>query len=191
MSHTSSYLSRDELIALGFGKLGQNVLLSAKTSIYNAKDIEIGNDVRIDDFCVLSGRIILHNNIHIATGCYLFAGVAGITMYDYSGLSSRCSIYAVTDDYSGEYLTNPTIPEMFRHVISGAVTIGKHAIIGTGCTILPNVTIGEGGSAGSMSLINKDIDPFWIYAGIPAKKMKERSRKLLALERIHREGSRE
>lgn len=177
----NSFYTKEELQAIGFKKLGNNVLISKKASIYSPELITIGNDVRIDDFCILSGLITLENNIHIAAGCYLFAGDAGITMKDYSGLSSRSAIYAVTDDYSGNYYTNPTIPNELRRVIKKEVIIEKHVVIGTGSTILPGVKISEGCAIGAMSLINKDTEPWGIYVGIPCERIKGRSKRLLSL----------
>lgn len=179
----TSFYTDEELREMGFKKLGNNVLISRKTSIYGAENIEIGNNVRIDDFCILSGRIKLGNFIHIAAGCYLFGGTEGIEMEDFSGLSSRVVIYAVTDDYSGKALTNPTIPNKYRNVISGKVKIGKHVIVGTATTILPNVKIGEGSAIGAMSLVTKDIPEWSIAFGIPAKVMNERKKDLLELEK--------
>lgn len=62
------------------------------------------------------------------------------------------------------------------------VLLKKHVLIGTGSTVLPGVTIGEGTSIGAMTLVNKSLDSWGIYIGIPAKKIKDRSQKLLKLE---------
>ncbi len=179
----ASFYLAEELEYMGFKQCGKNVLISKKASFYGVEDISIGDNVRIDDFCILSGNIKIHNYVHIAPYCALFAGVEGIEMKDYSGLSSRCIIYAGTDDYSGEALTNPTVPEQYRKVTGGKVVLGKHVIIGTGTSILPGVTIEEGSAVGSMSLVNKMLEPWGIYAGIPCKKVKERKRDLLELAR--------
>ena len=82
-----------------------------------------------------------------------------------------------------KFLTNPTVPNEYRNVTGGKVTLGKHSIIGSGCTILPNVTIGEGTSIGSMSLVNKNLDEWSIYVGIPCKKIKNREKRCLELEK--------
>lgn len=103
-------------------------------------------------------------------------------MQDFSGLSSRCVIYAESDDYSGKTLTNPTVPEEYQELIEGKVILRKHVIIGSGTTILPGVEIGEGSAVGSMSLVNKTLDAWGIYAGIPCQYKKERSKKLLEAE---------
>lgn len=178
----SSFYTEEELKELGLKKCGKNVMISKKTSIYGASNISIGDNVRIDDFCILSGKIDIGNYVHIAAGCYLFAGEYGIVFEDYTGLSSRSAVYAATDDYSGEYMSNPTVPDEYRNVVGGKVVFGKHALVATGCTILPNLTIGEGASVGAMSLINRDIEPFSICVGIPAKKIKDRKRRILELE---------
>lgn len=178
----TSYLSEEEIISLGLKRVGNNVLISRNTMIYNPGEMEIGNNVRIDDFCILSGKVKLGNYIHIAAGCFFFAGRFGIEMEDYSTISSRGGIYAVTDDYSGDYMTNPMLPESCRNVQGGKVCIKQHCIIGTGCTILPAVVLDEGVAVGSMSLVNKNLEAWGIYAGIPCRRIKERSRKLLELE---------
>ncbi|MDD6339492.1 MAG: acyltransferase [Butyrivibrio sp.] len=178
----TSFYSEEELKSIGFKKIGSNVLISKKASIYGASKMVIGNNVRVDDFCVLSGNITLGNYIHIAVYSALFGGNAGITMEDFSGLSSKCVIYAESDDYSGEKLTNPTVPEEYLGIISEEVVLKKHVIIGSGTTILPGVNIGTGTAVGSMSLVNKSLEEWGIYAGIPCKRKKDRSKNLLELE---------
>lgn len=178
----TSFYSPEELAQIGLKSYGKNVQLSRKASIYGASHISIGDNVRIDDFCILSGKIDLGNHVHIAAYAALFGGKTGIRVDDFSGISSRCAVYAESDDYSGNYLTNPTIPEKYLNIISGKVRLEKHTLIGTGSTILPGVTIGEGTAVGSMSLINKSLDKWGIYVGIPCKYMKARSKKLLTDE---------
>lgn len=178
----TSFYSEKELDKIGFRKIGKNVLISRKSSFYGVNNISIGNNVRIDDFCVLSGNITLGNHIHIAVYSAMFGGETGIEMKDFSGLSSRCVIYAESDDYSGKKLTNPTIPKDYRGIISEKVVLNKHVIIGAGTTILPGVEIGEGTAVGSMSLVNKSLKEWGIYAGIPCEWKKARSKELLQLE---------
>lgn len=180
--YMNSFYSNEELIELGFKSIGDNVLISRKSSIYNADKISIGNNVRIDDFSILSGEITIGNHVHIAAYAALFAGDKGIELKDFVGVSSRATIYALSDDYLGNALTNPTIPNILRNVYGGKVILGRHALIGASTVILPNITIGDGVAVGACSLINKDCDEWSIYTGMPAKKIKERSKKLLEFE---------
>lgn len=179
----NSFYSEEELQQLGLKSYGVNVLISRKCSIYGAGNVSIGNHVRIDDFCILSGNITLHNYIHISAYAALFGGSAGIEIGDYVAVSSRNAVYAESDDYSGESMVNPMVPEECRKVEAAPVVIGRHVIIGTGGTVLPGVTIGEGASVGAMSLVNHDIKPWTINVGIPCRQIKERSKELLKYEK--------
>lgn len=178
----NSFYSMDELNQLGFANIGQDVLISRKASIYSADKISIGNNVRIDDFCILSGKISIGNYIHIAAYTALYGGNKGITVLDFANISSRISIYSISDDYSGETMTNPMISDKFKNVQSEAVTIERHVIVGSGCVILPGVTLKEGSAFGAMTLINRSSEPWSINAGIPFKKIKDRSKELLKFE---------
>lgn len=178
---TTSFYTDAELVQLGLKNIGTDVLISRKASIYGADNIQIGSHVRIDDFCILSGLIKIGNYIHIAAYSALYSGDAGIEIADFANISSRVSIYAISDDYSGESMTNPMLPNCFKRVQKGKVVIQKHAIIGCSCVILPNVVIEEGSAVGSMSLVKNDVRAWTINVGIPCREIKTRSRKLLEL----------
>lgn len=177
-----AFYTEEELKEIGFKSLGKNVLISDKVSIYFPEKIVIGNNVRIDDFCFLSGEITLGNYIHIGPYTALF-GKDGIEMEDFTGLSTRCILFTTSDDYSGETMTNPMIPSEYKKIDFGKIVIKKHSIIGAGSIILPNVIINEGTAVGINSFIKKDTEKWSIYAGNPAKKIKERKQDLLELEK--------
>lgn len=180
-----SYYTTDELQSLGFHFIGNNVLLSRKASVYGANRIVFGNNVRIDDFCVLSageGGFLFGNYIHIATHCTII-GAGTIILEDFSGLSSRVNVYSSSDDYSGSVMTNPMVSSQYTNVQTAPVTIGKHAIVGSGSVILPGVVIGEGVAIGALSLVIKNCEPFGIYSGIPVRRIKERKTDFLELEK--------
>ena len=125
-----SIYSRDELLRMGFKAVGENVAISDKASFYGAGNITIGSNVREDDFCILSGNINIGNYIHIAAYSALFGGSAGIELRDFANISSRVSIYAVSDDYSGATMTNPMIPDEYKNLTREPVIISRHVIIG-------------------------------------------------------------
>lgn len=176
----TSFYSEEELKLLGFKSFGTNVLISKKASIYGFNEIEIGNNVRIDDFCILSGNIILGSYIHISPYCALY-GAEGIIMEDYTGLSARCTIYSAIDDFSGNYLIGPMVDSKKTNVLGGKVIIRKYSQVGVDCSIMPNLTIEEGVAVGAMSFVNRSLSPWSIFAGIPVKWIKPRSKKLLNL----------
>lgn len=178
-------LSRSDIESMGFASLGENVLISDRASFYNCSKISLGNNVRIDDFCVLSagvGGIEIGNFVHIAVYSSLI-GAGKITLSDFCNISSRVSIYSSSDDYSGAAMTNPMVPDTYTNVLNADVLLGKHVIVGSGSIILPGVVISEGGAVGALSLIRDNCRAFGIYAGTPAKYIKERKRGLLELEK--------
>lgn len=181
-----SFYDDSELVALGFKRIGENVKISRKASFYGAGYIEIGDNVRIDDFCVISSKkegVIIGKNIHIAVYSSIIGG-GKVIISDYANISSRVGIYSSTDDFSGEYMTNPTIPEKYTNVRIDPVYIGKHVIIGSGSLVMPGVRVEDGAAIGALSFVNKNCDEYTIYAGVPAKKIKKRSRGLIDKERL-------
>lgn len=181
----SSFLCQEELDKIGFKSLGKNVLISRKASVYLPELISIGNNVRIDDFVILSGEITLENNIHIASYSALFGGKgdSGIVMKNYSGLSSRVTIYSLSDDYSGEFMTSPVIPSKYTNVQKGRVIIQQYVIVGATSVILPGLEIGEGTAVGAMSMVINSLPEWKICRGIPARALMNRSKKLKELEK--------
>ncbi|MCP9758452.1 acyltransferase [Aquitalea sp. S1-19] len=172
------------LSTMGFSSVGENVQISDKASIYGIERISLGHNVRIDDFSVLAaghGGIDIGDYVHIAVGSSLI-GAGKITLCDFAGLSSRVSIYSSSDDYSGNSLTNPTVPDEYKNVKHASVFIGRHVIVGSGSVILPGITLQDGVAIGALSLITKDCEAFGIYAGNPARRINERKRDLLEIE---------
>lgn len=178
----NSFLSPTELLKIGLRHIGEDVQISRKASFYGAHEIEIGNHVRIDDFCILSGRIRLGNYIHVAAFCAFYGGTSGIEVDDYANFSSRISVYAVSDDYSGYSMTNPMIPNIYKRIDDRQVRIGRHVIIGAGSVLLPGITLHEGSAVGALSLVNSNIPNWSIYGGVPAKFIKQRNKHLLEFE---------
>ena len=181
------FFSTEELGELKLAYVGKNVLISKFSNLYKSDQIFIGNNVRIDDFCVLSGKIVIGNHVHIGGGVVAYGGNEGIFLEDYVGVSSKCSIYAITDSYSGNALTNPTVPIEYRDVIQKRVILHKHALVGTNCVILPGVTLEEGCAVGALSLISHSLPAWMICGGSPARALTDRQKDIIPLEQQHRQ----
>lgn len=175
-----SFYTNEELELLGFKSLGNNVKISKFARFYNQSKISIGDNVRIDDFCILVGNIDIASHIHISAFCALY-GTYGIKLKDFSGLSPRTTIFSATDDFKGDFLIGPIHKKEYTNVISGEVVLEKYSQVGTNSTIFPSVTINEGAVVGAMSFVNKSIPEWTIFAGIPARFIKTRNRGLLKL----------
>lgn len=120
----ADFYSSAELIGLGCASVGRRVQVSKRAEFHNFCG-SIGDNVRIDDFCILKGKVIIGSFVHISAFC-LVGGTKGcVTFEDFSGLAARVSIYTGTDNYSGDNLTNPTVPQAYRDVLAGDVFLGR------------------------------------------------------------------
>lgn len=178
-----AYLTENQLGLMGFKSLGENVKISDKASIYNPETIAIGNNSRIDDFCIVSGNVQIGDYCHITPMCLIAGGVPGIYMDDFCTLAYAVKIFSQSDDYSGETLTNSLIPKQYKNEKFSAVFLRRHVIIGTGSVVFPGVEVAEGCSVGAMTLVSKSTEPWGVYVGNPARRVKERKKDLLELEK--------
>ncbi len=184
MNFGGNYYTEDEIKNAGFKKIGNNVKIHSRASLYVIENISIGDNVRIDDFTVIigTGGVEIGSHIQICTHCFL-GGTHGITLKDFCTLAPGVKIFSASDDYSGTKMTNPTLPSNFHGGASGKVTLEKHVIIGTNSIVLPDCTIGEGVAVGALSLVKTNLLQWNIYAGVPARPIKERKKDLLLLEK--------
>jgi acetyltransferase-like isoleucine patch superfamily enzyme len=175
----------EELAGLGLKAFGRDVSISRSASVHGWDRISMGDQVRIDDFAVLTGGagIEIGSHVHISAHCALYGG-SGITLEDYSGLSPRSLVFSESDDFSGRSLVHPFFPKTSQWkpgYVAGRVTLRRFAQTGAGTTILPGVTFGEGAVTGAHTLVTDDLEPWWIYVGTPARKLRERERDVLRL----------
>lgn len=180
-----AYYTKEQLKDLGFKYIGKNVKISDKASIYNHDQIEIGDNSRIDDFCVISGKIKIGRNVHITPTCLVAGGIEGIIFEDFTTIAYGVQVFTQSDDYGGKTMCNSTIPKKYKEEIFQKIILKKHSIVGAGSVIMPGVILEEGTSVGAMSLILKSTEAWGIYVGNPAKRLKNRNKNLLELEKVY------
>ncbi len=179
------YYKTEELKNFGFLSIGDNVQIAKTCNIVGIENISIGNNVRIDAFTTIVSskkeKIIIGSNIHIGAYCYL-SGNYGMEIYDFSNISQSVKLYTNSDDFSGNSMTNSTIPDKYKNISFGKIILKKHVIIGSGSVVMPSVILEEGVAIGALSFVNKSLKEWRIYIGCPVKTLKERSRKIIELE---------
>lgn len=180
------FISNRRVVRMGLERVGQDVKIDEDVRIIGAARLSVGSHVRMDAQVLIScpgPRVQLGDHVHLATGSLLFCG-GGVTIDSFVGISARASLFSETDDFTEGFLTGPTIPRRFRKVTTGRIRVGRHVVIGAGCVVLPNVTIGEGATIGALSLVTTDVEPFAVMAGTPARKVGTRNAaRLRELER--------
>jgi galactoside O-acetyltransferase len=180
--YNGNYLRRAELEKLGVTCGGDRVMVHSSCVLVNPEGLRLGDHVRVDPFCLISatGGVEIGNFVHL--GAYTsLSGGAGIAIGNYCGISWGVRIFTVTEDLSGRFMTNPTIPPAFRRVKSGPVRMEQHSGLCAGVLVLPGVTIGEGAMVGAGSLVRKDVTPWEMWFGNPAKRISRRRKDLLRL----------
>jgi len=161
-------------------KIGEDVRISENALIRYPDAATIGDHVAIDPFVIITTAIELESYIHIAPHCSIIGGEGSkLIMRDFSGLAAGCRIVCGSEDYLGEGLTNPTVPVQYRVVDNSMVILEKYVTLGTNVVVHPGVTIGEGAVVGSCSLVTRDLEPWGIYLGVPAKKTGVRKKEIM------------
>ena len=178
-----AYYTDNQLEKLDFKSIGKNVKISDKASIYDFNLISIDDNSRIDDFCIISGKIKIGKNVHITPQCLVAGGEKGIIFEDFTTIAYGVKIFTQSDDYSGSTMTNSTVPKKYKKEYKDKIILKKHSIVGAGSIIMPGVVLAEGTSIGAMSLVIKSPESWSIYTGIPVKKIKNKSKDLLTLEK--------
>lgn len=174
----NSFYTEEELAGLGLKAVGRGVKISRKASFYAIDRIAVGDNVRIDDYCILSGDIRLGSHIHISAYCALY-GSNGIELEDYTGISPRSTLFSAMDDFGGDYLIGPIHPEGTTCVSGGKITLKRYSQVGSGCILFPSVTLEEGCVVGAMSLVNHSLPAWSVAFGTPARVVRERKKGLL------------
>jgi len=172
-------------------RCGKNVKIYPLAKIADPHMVEIGDNCIIDDYTFIEGGkgIKLGKYVHISCFSSIIGG-GTLEMGDFSGLSAGCRIITGSDDFSGRSMTNPCVPLRYKPFCGkGYVKIGRHTILGTNTIVHMNVTIGEGCATGSNTLVTKDLEPWGIYIGTPAKRAKDRKMDLLEIEKELNRGS--
>ena len=143
----TSFYTQEELKVLGLKSFGSNVKISRFARFYGSENISIGDNVRIDDFCILSGYITIGSHIHISAYCALY-GTEGIILEDYTGISPRSTLFSAMDDFSGDFLIGPIHSKEKINIQGGPVILRKYSQLGANCVVFPCVEIAEGAVVG-------------------------------------------
>ncbi len=143
----------------------------------NMECFQLGALAQIDDFVFINigQKCVIGRNVHIASFSSIIGGGECI-IKDFAGLSAGCRLVTGSDDFTGGYMTNPTVPSIYTNVKCGSIAIGRHAILGTNVIVFPNVCIGEGAAVGAGCIVREDLEPWTVYAGTNTRRVTSRDR---------------
>jgi len=161
-------------------KEGEDVFINENCIIKRPHLCQIGSHNAIDNGVTISTELIMGDYIHIAPFVVVIGGEKSkLILEDFSFVASGTKIVCGSEDYTGEGLVGPTIPEKYRVIKYTTVKFERFAGCGVNCTIMPGVTLAEGSILGANSLLTKDTEPWTIYVGSPAKPIKKRKKDII------------
>jgi galactoside O-acetyltransferase len=173
-----------ELRQMGFKSVGEGVSIAKNCTIIGLNNISLGDHVRVDGYSTLiaaSGSIRIGRRVHIHSYCQI-GGRGGVEIDDFAALASGCIIYSASDDLSGRHMVGGAVPAHCTRPKIAPVRLRRHSVLFARCTVLPGVTVEEGGAACAHSLLSSSVPEWTVVAGSPAVHRINRSRRILALE---------
>lgn len=134
--------------------IGKGSSIHMFTRFYDPTNIRVGKDTIIGEYAVLDGR-------------------APLTIGDHVDIASEVMIYNSEHNINSEHFAAT------EGIILAPVIISDYVFIGPRAIILPGVTIGTGAIVGAGAVVTKDVAPYSIVGGVPAKEIGERKEKNL------------
>jgi len=192
----AGYLLRKIFYRKLFAGVGRGLIIGRNVVIRHPGRIRLGNNVTIDDNTIIDGRgagaagVVLEDNVLVNRNCMILAKTGPIRIGKKTSIGSNSVIVSISGVSIGEsvltagglYISagayrfdDPDIPVMDHDAYStGPVEIGDGAWMGTRVTVLDGVRIGEGAVVGACSMVNKELPPFAVAVGTPARVVRSR-----------------
>lgn len=155
-----------------FLHLGENVIIEKGVLIFHPENISIGDNVYIGHNTILKGyyknEMIIGNNTWIGQGCFIHSA-GGIKIGNSVGIGPMVKILS---SFHQDLDINKAVIE--NDLFFNSVEIEDGSDIGIGSIILPGIKIGKGSIIGAGSVVTKNVEPYSVVAGVPARFLRSR-----------------
>jgi dTDP-4-amino-4,6-dideoxy-D-glucose acyltransferase len=139
--------------------------------------------VDLDDYCRICDFVFIFAGMGVKIGQYtdmqphtVIWGGGETIIGDRVSVGPRSVLLSAVYSHAAGLKMVDGLPDGSAKALYGKLVIHNDVYIGASCTIMPNIIIGEGSIIGAASFVNKDIEPWSINVGSPAKKIGERKK---------------
>ncbi|MBF0420167.1 MAG: acyltransferase [Magnetococcales bacterium] len=150
-----------------YGRLDRSCFISPFASVRVHHQVFLGDHSVINRNSIIWAKLISGSNLHLNPGACIYGNVV-------AGDNVMIAPNAVISGGNHGFIRNG-IPMYFQTCTSYGIRIGNDVWIGANAVILDGVTVGEGAIIAAGAIVAKDIEPYSIVAGVPAKEIKVRS----------------
>lgn len=177
------------------GACGRNVTFGTNVVLRHPRKIAIGDDVAIDDGCVLDAKGTANQGIRIGSRVFLGRNTllackdGDIVLEDGVNVSYNCVVFSASSVRIGAetllaaycYLVGGghdfdrvDLPVVQQARPSRGIAVGPGGWIGAGAVVLDGVTVGASAIVGAQAVVTQDVPAFAIVAGTPARVVRDR-----------------
>jgi acetyltransferase-like isoleucine patch superfamily enzyme len=186
---------RARLYPLLLGACGRNVSFGANVTLRHPKKIRLGDDVAVDDGCVLDAKGTANDGIRIGRRVFLGRNTivackdGDIVLEDGVNISYNCAVFSASSVRIGA----DTLLAAYCYVVGGGhefgrvdvpviqqarpsrgIEIGRGSWLGAGAIVLDGVSLGHDAVIGAHSVVTDDVPAFAVAAGVPARVVRDR-----------------